>query len=131
MGFEIGIATPKGYEPDAEILSKSREISEKIYISNSPDEVVSGADVIITDTWVSMGDEAEKEKRISDFNGYIVDEKLFSKGSENRIFLHCLPAYRGYEVSEAVIDGSRSKVFKEAENRLHVQKGLMVWLMTK
>jgi ornithine carbamoyltransferase len=132
MGLQIGVATPEGYEPDREVFEKSREFAKKsggeITLSHSPKYVTSGADVIITDTWVSMGDEGEKDKRLKDFSGFIVDEDLFSNGSDKRIFLHCLPAYRGYEVSEGVIDGERSRVFQEAENRLHSQKGLMVWL---
>jgi len=119
MGLEIRIATPKGYEP---------EITRNAILTNSPEEAVKNADVIITDTWISMGQEDEKEKRIQDFSGFIVDSKLMKTSSENSIFLHCLPAYRGYEVSEEIIDGEKSRIYQEAENRLHTQKGLMVWL---
>ena len=119
MGLEIRVATPKGYEP---------EITKNAILTNSPKDAVKNADVIITDTWISMGQEDEKEKRIQDFSGFIVDSELMKTSSENSIFLHCLPAYRGYEVSEEVIDGEKSKIYQEAENRLHTQKGLMVWL---
>jgi len=119
MGLEIRVATPKGYEP---------EITKNAILTNSPKDAVKNADVIITDTWISMGQEDEKEKRIQDFSGFIVNSELMKTSSENSIFLHCLPAYRGYEVSEEVIDGEKSKIYQEAENRLHTQKGLMVWL---
>jgi ornithine carbamoyltransferase len=132
MGFDISVATPKNYEPDSTILEKSLEFAKasgsKIIISNSPEDAVRGSDVVITDTWVSMGNENEKEQRLKDFSGFIVDQELVSLSSEKGIFLHCLPAYRGFEVSAEVIDGERSRVFEEAENRLHTQKGLMIWL---
>ncbi|MFA5917833.1 MAG: ornithine carbamoyltransferase [Candidatus Gracilibacteria bacterium] len=132
LGFELKIATPKGYEVNQNILENALKMSKisgaKIIISNDPKEIVKGATVVTTDTWVSMGQEQEKEKRIADFKGFIVDEKLMKLSDKNSIFLHCLPAYRGYEVSENVLEGSQSVVWQEAENRLHVQKGIMVWL---
>jgi ornithine carbamoyltransferase len=132
MGFKISVATPKGYEPDSKLLEKSKSFAKEsgaeIILTNSPEEAIRNSDVVITDTWVSMGDEDEKEKRLKDFQGFEIDDKLFSLRNENGIFLHCLPAYRGLEVSESVIDGEFSRVFEEAENRLHAQKGLMVWL---
>ncbi|QKF81990.1 ornithine carbamoyltransferase [Halarcobacter ebronensis] len=132
LGFELRVATPKGYEVDAQILKDAQEFSKesgaKIIITNDPKEAVKGATVITTDTWVSMGQENEKEKRIKDFDGYIVDEAMMKLGAPNAIFLHCLPAYRGYEVSEGVIESPQSLIFEEAENRLHAQKGVMVWL---
>ena len=87
-----------------------------------------GANVVTTDTWVSMGQEAEKEKRLKDFAGFCVDENLMKSAAPRAIFLHCLPAYRGYEVSEAVFETHADEIFAEAENRLHAQKGVMVWL---
>jgi ornithine carbamoyltransferase len=87
------------------------------------------ADVIVTDTWVSMGQEAEKQKRLKDFAGFQVDEKLLAAAPKQAMVLHCLPAYRGYEISDAVMEGPRSLVFPEAENRLHAQKGLLAVLM--
>src|SRR5688500_12691314 len=98
-------------------------------VSHDPEEDVRDADVVYADTWVSMGQETEKEKRIHDFSGYQVDEKLMAKAPRQAIVLHCLPAYRGLEISDEVIEGPQSKVFPQAENRLHVQKGLVAVLM--
>ncbi len=132
LGFELRIATPAGYEPDADVVNlamKNAQISgAKIYLTHDPKEAVSGADVVTTDTWVSMGQEAEKEKRLKDFAGFCVDENLMKLAAPGAIFLHCLPAYRGYEVSEAVFEAHADEIFAEAENRLHAQKGVMVWL---
>ena len=132
LGLELRIATPAGYEPDGEILNlamKNAQISgAKIYLTHNVKEAVSGADVVTTDTWVSMGQEAEKEKRLREFAGFCVDENLMKLAALHAIFLHCLPAYRGYEVSEAVFEAHADEIFAEAENRLHAQKGVMVWL---
>lgn len=132
LGFELRIATPKGYEPDAQILEKAMQNAKisgaKIYLTEDIKEAVSGADVVTTDTWVSMGQEAEKDRRIKDFEGFCVDENLMKLAKNDAIFLHCLPAYRGYEVSEAVFEAHADEIFAEAENRLHAQKGVMVWL---
>ena len=132
LGLELRVATPKGYEADAEILKIANENAKisgaKIFITNDIKEAVNGADVVTTDTWVSMGQEAEKEKRLKDFAGYCVDENLMSLAKKDAIFLHCLTAYRGYEVSEAVFERHADEIFSEAENRLHAQKGVMVWL---
>ena len=132
LGLELRIGAPAGYEPDAEILNlamKNAQISgAKIYLTHDAKEAVSGADVVTTDTWVSMGQEAEKEKRLKDFAGFCVDENLMKLAASGAIFLHCLPAYRGYEVSEAVFEAHADEIFAEAENRLHAQKGVMVWL---
>ena len=132
LGLELRIATPAGYEPDGEILNlamKNAKISgAKIYLTHDVKEAVSGADVVTTDTWVSMGQEAEKEKRLREFAGFCVDENLMKLATSGAIFLHCLPAYRGYEVSEAIFEAHADEIFAEAENRLHAQKGVMVWL---
>ncbi|WP_297966222.1 ornithine carbamoyltransferase [uncultured Campylobacter sp.] len=132
LGLELRIAMPAGYEPNGEILNlamKNAQISgAKIYLTHDVKEAVSGADVVTTDTWVSMGQEAEKEKRLRDFAGFCVDENLMELATPGAIFLHCLPAYRGYEVSEAVFEAHADEIFAEAENRLHAQKGVMVWL---
>ena len=132
LGFELRIATPKGYEVDQNILNDALEFAKesgaKIIIGNNPKEAIKDSTVVTTDTWVSMGQEDEKEKRVKDFDGYIVDNKMMNLAANNAIFLHCLPAYRGYEVSEEVIESKQSLVFEEAENRLHAQKGVMVWL---
>jgi ornithine carbamoyltransferase len=132
LGFELRVATPKGYECDFEVIKEAREIAKrsgaKILFSNNPKEAVEGANVVTTDTWVSMGQEEEKEQRLKDFKGFMVDESLMSLADKNAIFLHCLPAYRGYEVSEEVFESHADEIFQEAENRLHTQKGIMVWL---
>lgn len=132
LGFELRVATPKGYECDPAIVADALAFSEqsgaKITFTNDPKEAVKGATVVTTDTWISMGQEEEKAQRIMAFEGYIVDEALMALAADDAIFLHCLPAYRGVEVSEGVLDGAQSVIFEEAENRLHAQKGLMVWL---
>lgn len=132
LGFELRVATPKGYECDPAIIADAMSFAQasgaKITITNDPKVAVAGATVVTTDTWISMGQEEEKSQRIRAFEGYIVDEALMALACSDAIFLHCLPAYRGVEVSEAVLDGEQSVIFEEAENRLHAQKGLMVWL---
>ena len=132
MGFELRVATPKGYECDESIVKKAKELADenggKLIIGYDPKEAVSGADVVTTDTWVSMGQEEEKEKRVKDFNGFMVDTQMMSLAKDDALFLHCLPAYRGYEVSEEVFEAHADEIFSEAENRLHAQKGIMVWL---
>lgn len=132
LGFELRIATPKGYEADAKVLEDAYALAKqsgaKIIVTNDPQEAVKGATVVTTDTWASMGQEDEKEERIRNFAGYIVDDAMMALAAADAIFLHCLPAYRGQEVSESVLEGAQSVVFDEAENRLHAQKGLMVWL---
>ena len=135
LGFELRVATPVGYEADPQILAQAQENAKisgaKILITNDIREAVAGANVVTTDTWVSMGQEAEKEQRIRDFAGFCVDESLMALAGSGAIFLHCLPAYRGYEVSEAVFEAHADEIFAEAENRLHAQKGVMVWLDQK
>jgi len=132
MGFELRVATPKGYECDQEIVNKAlmfaKESGAIITFGHDPKIAVRGANVVTTDTWVSMGQEDEKEIRIEAFDGYIVDTSLMSLAQENAIFLHCLPAYRGLEVSEEIFEKHADEIFLEAENRLHAQKGIMVWL---
>jgi len=132
LGFELRIATPKGYEVDAEVLKDALEIAKGsgavITTTHNPDEAVKGVTVVTTDTWVSMGQEDEKEQRVKDFKGFMVDEDMMNLASKDALFLHCLPAYRGFEVSENVFEKHAKVVFDEAQNRLHAQKGLMVWL---
>ena len=132
LGFELRIATPKGYECDAKIIADAeafaKESGAKLRFVNDPIEAVKGCDVVTTDTWVSMGQEEEKEQRLKDFAGYMVDETLMSHAKSDAILLHCLPAYRGYEVSEETFEKHAEVIFTEAENRLHAQKGIMVWL---
>ena len=132
LGFNIKIATPKGYEIDDKIkeiaLNEAKNSGAKIEFTNDPKVAVKDVDVVVTDTWVSMGQEDEKEKRIKDFKGYEVNEELMGLAKKDAIFMHCLPAYRGYEVSEEIFEKFENVIFTEAENRLHAQKGLMVWL---
>ena len=132
LGFELRIATPKGYEVDAAILEEAlifaKESGAKISMMNDPKEAVHGATIVTTDTWTSMGQEDEKEQRIKDFKGFMVDSLMMCLAAKDAKFPHCLPAYRGYEVSEEIMDSHAKIVFDEAENRLHAQKGLMVWL---
>ncbi len=132
LGFELRIATPVGYEVDSKILEDAYALAKisgaKIFVSNDPKEAIKGATVVTTDTWASMGQEDEKEERVKVFAGYMVDDLMMCLAEKNAKFLHCLPAYRGQEVSESVLEGHADIVFDEAENRLHAQKGLMVWL---
>ena len=132
LGIDLRVATPVGYECDEQIVAETMELARDsgatITFTNDPIEAVTGVDVVTTDTWVSMGQEDEKEKRVADFAGYMVDETLMSYAKDDAIFLHCLPAYRGYEVSEELLEAHADEVFTEAENRLHMQKGIMVWL---
>jgi ornithine carbamoyltransferase len=132
LGFELRVASPPGYEADGivihETVTEAKKSGAKITFFHDPAEAVQGADVVTTDTWISMGQEEEKEQRTRDFEGFIVDDAMMALAKPDAIFLHCLPAYRGYEVSETVLEGPQSVIFDEAENRLHAQKGLMVWL---
>jgi ornithine carbamoyltransferase len=128
LGFELRLAVPEGYDPDPAILARARE-GANIVVTRDPREAVEGADVVNTDVWASMGQEEEAQKRMRDFQGYCVDDALMARASSRSIFLHCLPAHRGEEVTDAVIEGPRSRVFDEAENRLHAQKAIMVKLM--
>ena len=131
-GMDVSIAAPEGYGPDSAVLDRAREIAAiqggNISSSNDPVEAVAGAHVVVTDTWVSMGMEDQAQERALVFQAFTVDSALMSGAEKDAIFLHCLPAYRGFEVSADVIDGSQSRVWQEAENRLHAQKALMVWL---
>jgi len=132
LGFDLSIATPKGYEVDNDILEEALNFAKQskanITITNDPKEAVKNATVITTDTWVSMGQEDEKEQRLKDFKGFIVDKNLMNLANDKAIFLHCLPAYRDYEVSEEIFEKYSEVIFNEAENRLHAQKGIMVYL---
>jgi len=132
LGFDLRVATPVGYECDPEIVKEALEIAKEsgatLSFSNDPKIAVAGVNVVTTDTWISMGQEDEKEARLKVFDGYIVDENLMSLAEKDAIFLHCLPAYRDYEVSEETFEKHADVIFQEAENRLHAQKGIMVWL---
>jgi ornithine carbamoyltransferase len=126
LGFELQLACPTGYDPDAALLARC---AGRARVVRSPGEAVAGAHVINTDVWASMGQEAEQARRERDFAGFIVDEALVARARPEAIVLHCLPAHRGEEISEAVLEGPRSAVFDQAENRLHVQKALLESLL--
>jgi ornithine carbamoyltransferase len=128
LGFELSLACPEGYEPADHLLARAREHT-KVTLVRDPREAVEGAHVVNTDVWTSMGQEDEQKKRERDFAGYTVSTSLMKLASPDAIFLHCLPAHRGEEVDAAVIDGSQSRVWDEAENRLHVQKAIMAVLI--
>jgi ornithine carbamoyltransferase len=132
LGFKLNIATPKGYEVDEDILALAQQFAKKsgakINITNDPKEAIKDSTVVTTDTWVSMGQEDQKEQRIKDFKGFIVDKQLMKLASKDAMFLHCLPAYRGYEVSEELFEEHAHEIFDEANNRLHAQKAIMVYL---
>ncbi len=135
LGINFNIATPKGYEPDALLLQKTAHaagrMGVKIRLSNSPEAAVKGADVIYTDVWASMGQEKETARRMKDFQKFQVTAKLVSLAKKNSLVMHCLPAHRGEEISDDAIDGKHSVVFDQAENRLHVQKAILVRLLGK
>jgi ornithine carbamoyltransferase len=128
LGFELRLACPEGYQPNADILERNHR-KTKITLTADPREAVRGAHVVNTDVWASMGQEEEQEQRARAFKGYMVDDRLMQAADRKAIFLHCLPAHRGEEVSEEVLEGNQSRVWDQAENRLHVQKALMAMLM--
>jgi ornithine carbamoyltransferase len=132
-GMKFAVATPKGYECNGEIMEKAEYTAKKtggeILQTNDPIEAISNADAVYTDTWVSMGQEDKKEEKIKVFMPYQVNKALFDHAKADAVFLHCLPAYRGYEMTEDIIDSPFSVVFDEAENRLHAQKAVLVTLM--
>ena len=131
-GMHVAVAGPSQYLPNAAIVARAQEIAAEqggsVLVTTDPIAAVSQADAIATDTWISMGQESEKEQRVKDFTGFGIDSQLMSHAKSDAIFLHCLPAYRGYEVSAEVIDGPQSVIWDEAENRRHAQKALLVWL---
>lgn len=134
-GMHVRIAGPAGYLPSAEIIAAAQERAAEtggsVLITTDAAEALAGADVVATDTWVSMGQEDEKAQRMELFREYAVDSAAMAHADKDAVVLHCLPAYRGYEISADVIDGPQSVVFDEAENRVHAQKAIMGWLMAK
>jgi ornithine carbamoyltransferase len=133
MGMNFSIATPRGYEPDAEIIAQAEALAAvsgaQLMITRNPAEAVGNAQGVYTDVWTSMGQENERRKRLSDFAKYQVNGALLAEASADAMFLHCLPAKRGEEVTDEVIEGPQSAVFDQAENRLHVQKALLLMLI--
>lgn len=134
-GMHLRIASPDEYGPNPEVVADATAIAARtggsITLFTDPDEAVSGVDVVVTDTWVSMGMAAEKTERVARFGAYRVDDRLMSLAAPDALFLHCLPADRGFEVEASVIDGAQSVTWDEAENRLHAQKALMLWLFQR
>lgn len=134
-GMHVSVASPEGYQPRADVVADAKKIAQttggSVTITTDPIEAVRDADVIATDTWVSMGMEAERDERVATFSPYRVTNALMAHAKSDAIFIHCLPADRGYEVDADVIDGPQSVIWDEAENRLHAQKALLVWLLAK
>jgi len=128
FGFDLTLACPKGYEPADHLLAKAQEVAN-VRVVRDPMEAAEGAHVVNTDVWASMGQEEEQKERAAAFAGFTVSPKLMQRADKHAIFLHCLPAHRGEEVSAEVIDGPQSRVWDEAENRLHVQKAIMAALL--
>jgi ornithine carbamoyltransferase len=131
-GMNVVVAGPANYLPDHNIVSRAEAIASStggsVQVAGDAESAAHNADVLVTDTWISMGQEAEKEQRIRDFAGFTIDASLLAKAKPDAIVMHCLPAYRGYEISADVLDGPQSVIWDEAENRLHAQKALMLWL---
>ena len=133
LGVEVRIACPKGYEPNSTIIDKANKINKNknlLKITNDPNTAVLGANVLYTDVWSSMGEESQKEEKDKDFDGFTIDADLVSKADKNAIILHCLPAYRSKEITDEVIESKRSKIFEQAENRMHVQQALLSCLLS-
>ncbi|RIX31262.1 ornithine carbamoyltransferase [Amnibacterium setariae] len=134
-GMHVKVAFPEAYAPDGAVVEDARRIAAttggSVALTHDPAEAVAGADVVVTDTWVSMGREDEKAVRIDALSPYQVTTELMGRAAEDALFLHCLPADRGYEVAPEVIDGPQSVIWDEAENRLHAQKALLIWLLER
>jgi ornithine carbamoyltransferase len=128
LDFELVLACPASLQPDAEFIDGAKKAGANVRLTTSPKDAVDGADVVTTDTWVSMGDDDTLTRKQA-FNGFQVNEALMQHAREHAVFLHCLPAHRGEEVSDGVLDGPQSCVWDEAENRLHVQKAILLWCM--
>ncbi|HUM82061.1 MAG TPA: ornithine carbamoyltransferase [Methanothrix sp.] len=129
LGLEITVASPPGYQPKPEVLEQARRLGGEPAVVVEPAEAARDADVLVTDTWVSMGDEGEEAERLRVFGRYQINSDLMSLASPGSIALHCLPAHRGQEITDEVMDGPQSAVFDEAENRLHTSKAVMAWLI--
>lgn len=128
LGFILKLACPNTLQPNAEIIADAKKNAANITFTTKPEEAVEGADVVVTDTWISMGDDDTLTRRQA-FNGYQIDDAMMARAKKSAIFLHCLPAHRGEEVTDSVLDGTQSAVWDEAENRLHVQKAVLLWCL--
>lgn len=134
LGLDLAIACPEGYEPDAEVLGRAErdgDFRRHIHITRSPSEAVRGRDVLSTDVWASMGEEGEQAVREKAFSGFCIDDRLLDLASQQAIVLHCLPAHRGEEITDGVLEGPHSAIFAQAENRLHVQKAILEYFLTR
>ena len=129
VGMNVAVATPDGYKPDGEVLEFTKGYADKFALETDPFMAASGADIVITDTWTSMGEEAEKEERKRIFKDYQINKQLLAAANAGAMVMHCLPAYRGQEITEEVFEEHADEIFNEAENRLHAQKAVMVKLM--
>jgi ornithine carbamoyltransferase len=130
LGFSLAIATPKDYAPKSQVIAAAQAAGAKVSVGVDPNKAVDGADVIVTDTWVSMGD-TDKDARMAAFPPFAVNDAMMKRAANDAVFLHCLPAHRGEEVTDAVMDGDRSAVWDEAENRIHAQKSVLLWCLGK
>lgn len=130
LPFTLRIATPPGYAPRRQEIEAAQKAGAQVRVTNDPNAAIAGADVVVTDTWVSMGD-TDKDQRMKAFPPYAVDEIIMQRAAQDAIFLHCLPAHRGEEVMDAVMDAPNSAVWDEAENRIHAQKAVMLWCLGK
>jgi ornithine carbamoyltransferase len=134
-GMHVRIGTPEGYDPDPAVVDaaarRAAETSGSVLVTRSPEKAADGADVLVTDTWVSMGQESEAGDRSAPFLPFALDEGALGRAAQGAVVLHCLPAYRGKEIAASVIDGPQSAVWDEAENRLHAQKALLTWLVSQ
>jgi ornithine carbamoyltransferase len=128
LGTTSVVACPPGYEPDAAVLETCRALGGRVQVTTEARDAIEDADVVYTDTWISMGQEGDREQRLEAFQRYQVNDRLLGFAPANALVMHCLPAHRGEEITDEVIDGPQSIVFDQAENRLHVQKGVLVWL---
>jgi ornithine carbamoyltransferase len=128
-GYQITVASPEGYVPRDDIVKRALSAGGKVTLVRNPADAVRDADVVATDTWVSMGEEADRENRLRAFQGYTVTADLMKKAAPDALFMHCLPAHRGQEITDEVIEGKQSVVWDEAENRLHAQKALLVKML--
>ena len=131
FGFELRVATPAGYEPDAGVIEKARRAGARIVLTNDPRQAAAGADILNTDVWASMGQEEEQQIRAKAFAGFQINSDLLKLAAKNALVMHCLPAHRDEEITNEVMEGPQSIIFDEAENRLHVQKAIMTTLMAE